>query len=281
VIHAEHLLACRLESLIVAEYRRLVTVAERIFPEKGARCLNVGDGVALWLGDGSPVNTAVGLGMSGPVDEQAFESLEAFYHDRGADAVMSMCPLADPSLLHMLGRRGWTATGFEHVLVLELDGAEDTVGSTEVTGLGVASDGSQVEVRVCLPEERRLWGHMAARGFADGVAEPGPVFEEFGRLVAERDDTILLLAWVDGQPAGSGSLVVDGGVGWLSSDSTLPGFRNRGIQQAVQRHRVALARLAGCDLAVTEAVPGGQSQRNMERLGFRIAYTHVEFTKPV
>jgi len=38
-----------------------------------------------------------------------------------------------------------------------------------------------------------------------------------------------------------------------------------------------LADEAGCDLAVTEAVPGGGSQRNMERLGFRIVYTHVEF----
>lgn len=281
MIHADHLLACRLESLIVAEYRRLAAVAERIFPEKGGQCLVVGDGVALWLGDGSPVNTAVGLGMNGPVGEQEFEHLEAFYHDRGAAAVMSMCPLADSSLLPVLGRRGWTATAFEHALALELDKDQGAAEAPDPDGRFVVSGASEVEVRVCLPEERALWGRMAALGFADGAAEPEAVFEEFGRLIADRDDTILVLAWVDGVPAGTGSLVIDGGVGWLSSDSTLPDFRKRGIQQAIQRRRIELARAAGCDLVVTEAEPGGQSQRNMERLGFRIVYTHVEFTKPV
>lgn len=42
-----------------------------------------------------------------------------------------------------------------------------------------------------------------------------------------------------------------------------------------------LARDAWCDLAVTEVAPGSGSQRNMEGLGFRIAYTHVEFAKPI
>jgi hypothetical protein len=45
------------------------------------------------------------------------------------------------------------------------------------------------------------------------------------------------------------------------------------VQQAIQRHRLQLARDAGCDPGVTEAEPGGQSQRNMERLGFHIVYT--------
>ena len=37
---------------------------------------------------------------------------------------------------------------------------------------------------------------------------------------------------------------------------------------------------AGCDLAVTESAPGSASQRNMERLGFRIAYTRVDLVAP-
>ena len=97
--------------------------------------------------------------------------------------------------------------------------------------------------------------------------------------MAAREDAILVLGWVDGQPAGTGALVIDGGVGWLSGDSTLPQYRGRGIQQAIQRHRLRLARDAGCDLAVTESAPGSGSQRNMERLGFRVVYTHVEFAK--
>jgi GNAT superfamily N-acetyltransferase len=115
-------------------------------------------------------------------------------------------------------------------------------------------------------------------GFSGGdVPEKG--HEEYGKIMAEREEAILVLAWVDGEPAGTGSLVIEEGVGWLAGDSTLPRFRRRGIQQEVQRHRLHLASEAGCELAVTEATPGSASQRNMERLGFRLAYTHVEFAK--
>lgn len=265
MIHADRALARRLEGLICTEFRRVGEVARTALPDVPVECIDVADGVALWLGGGSPVNLAVGLGMQGAVDETELERLEAFYHERGAEAVISMCTLADRSLLKCLGRRGWSASEFEHVFALELG---DRLPRQRMP------DG----VSVCMPEEREAWARTAARGFSDGEP-PGRGHEEFGKIMAEREETILVLARVDGEPAGTGSLVIDGGVGWLSGDSTLPRYRRRGIQQAIQRHRLQLARDAGCDLAVTEATPGGASQRNMERLGFRIVYTHVEFVK--
>ena len=88
-----------------------------------------------------------------------------------------------------------------------------------------------------------------------------------------------MLGWADGLPVGTGSMKIADGVAWLSADSTLPGFRGRGIQQAIQRHRLRLAREAGCTLVVTEAEPGSGSQRNMERLGFGVVYPHLEFAR--
>lgn len=268
MIHAGFALARRLEHLVCAEFRRLAEVAPAVLPDVSAECIDVGGGVALWLGEGSPVNLAAGLGMVGPIEETDLKRVEAFYHDRGAEAVISMCPLADHSLLACLGRRGWRVSEFEHVLVLEL-GEQAAASRTLPTG---------VDVRVCEPGERGLWGSIAARGFSDGDS-PERRHEEFGAIMAGRRDAILVLARVDGTPAGTGALIIDGGVGWLSGDSTLPRYRKRGIQQAVQRHRLLLAEAAGCELAVTEAAPGGASQRNMERQGFRIAYTYVEFVK--
>ncbi len=285
MIYADCELARRLESLICAEYRRLVAVAGEVVPQHAPDCLEVAGGVAVWLGEGSPVNGAVAMGMDGAVDEGSIEQLEAFYHRRGVVAELSLCPLADPSLLNLLGRRGWSATEFEHLLVLELvpgavprPGNSRTLLALERAELSPELDNDGFEVRVCLPHEREIWGRTAARGFGEGA--PESAHEDFGRLMVEREEAILLLAWADGRPIGTGALVVDGGVGWLSGDSTSPEHRRRGIQQAIQRHRLELARAAGCDLAVTEAAPGGQSQRNMERLGFRIAYTHVQFTRP-
>lgn len=269
MIHADSTLARRLEGLIRAEFLRLAAVAPEVLPGVPVECIEVGSGVALWLGENSPVNLAMGLGMDGPAEEPQLERVEAFYHDRGAQAVLSLCPLAHPPLLEDLGRRGWHASGFEHLLILELP---DDVGGSETfppTG---------VEVRVCRQEERELWASLAAQG----LSAPGRLeqrHEDFGAIMAVREDAVLSLAWVGKTPVATGALTLAGGVGWLSGDSTLPEYRRRGIQQAVQRHRLLLAKAAGCDLAVTEALPGGTSQRNMERVGFRVAYTHVEFVK--
>lgn len=268
MIHADASLARRLEDLICAEFRQLAAVAPAVLAGVPVECISVGSGVALWLGHGSPVNLAVGLGMAGPVDKPELERVEGFYHDRGAEALISICPLAHPSLLGGLGRRGWWASDFEHVLVLELGGRRS----------GSEAPPPGVDVRVCPPDERELWGRLAAQGLSSG-ASPAQRHDEFGAIMAAREDVILVLAWLDGAPAGTGALTISGGVGWLSGDSTLPEYRRRGVQQAVQRHRLLLAREAGCGLAVTEAAPGSVSQRNMERVGFRVAYTHVEFVK--
>jgi hypothetical protein len=60
--------------------------------------------------------------------------------------------------------------------------------------------------------------------------------------------------------------------------ATLPRFRRRGIQGAMVALRLARAARAGCDLASVGASPGGDSHRNLERLGFRVAYTRTVFT---
>lgn len=176
--------------------------------------------------------------------------------------------MADPSLVESLGRRGWHVAEFEHVLALELEewAPRDVMGARPA-------------VRVCTPSERETWAYIAGQGFARSDLS-GQGYGEFGTIMLAREEAVLVLGWVDGQPAGTGALVIDGGVGWLSGDATLPQYRRRGVQSAIQELRLQLARDAGCDLAVTEAEPGSVSQRNMERVGFRIAYTHVEFAKP-
>lgn len=269
MIHAGAGLARRLEGLVRAECFCLAEVARTLLPGVPVECIQVDSGAALWLGEGSPVNLAVALGMDGPVEEAELQRVETFYRGRGARPAISICPLAHPSLLEGLGRRGWYASDFEHVLVLEM--GENWCGGGVQPPMGL-------EIRVCAPEERQLWGRLAAQGFSTGESsEPG--HQDFGAIMAARDDAILVLAWVDGTAAGTGALTTAGGVGWLFGDTTVPQYRSRGIQQALQRHRLSLAQAAGCELAVTEAAPGGVSQRNMERVGFQIAYTRVEFVK--
>jgi GNAT superfamily N-acetyltransferase len=299
MIHADLALARRLETLICAELRTLGTVGRAALPGAGATWAEVAGGVALWLGPGSPVNVAVGLGMDGPVSDADLDRVEEFYFSRGAESIVTLCPLADESLWDGLGRRGYRVTEFENVLALELGGggaeaprrasaAEPEPAAAAPPAPAAPPDSAEppapaappgVVVRTCTGEERALWGRMVARGFADH-APPGQPQLDVGAVMAARDDAVLVMAWVGGEPAATGAMVIDGGVGWLMGDTTLPPYRRRGIQQALLRYRLDLAQEAGCDLAVAETAPGSGSQRNLERLGFRVVFTHVELVRP-
>ncbi len=267
--HADLRLARRLESLCATEMRRFAEAARALDPESGAEWLAVGGGVAAFVGAGSPVNQASGLGLSGPVGADEVEALERFYLDRGVRPALGVCPLADATLIRALSVRGWTVDGFENVLVRALTADE----AHEPAAPGI-------EIREVLTEEDRdVWALVAATGFSD----PLPPLAEQLRLAAvvvRRPGARLFLALVDGRAAGTGELLVQDGVAWLSADSTLPQFRGRGVQQSLQRHRLALGASAGCDLAATESAPGSISSRNQERAGFRLAYTRVDLVGP-
>jgi len=47
------------------------------------------------------------------------------------------------------------------------------------------------------------------------------------------------------------------------------------------RSRIDCAAGEGCDLAVSIAQPGSISHRNIERRGFRVAYTRTKLIRPL
>jgi GNAT superfamily N-acetyltransferase len=88
-------------------------------------------------------------------------------------------------------------------------------------------------------------------------------------------DTTCYLAWLDGRPVGGDCLAIHGDVASLFGSATVPTARGRGVQSALLADHLRTAALLGCRLMIAGAAPGGVSQRNMERLGFRVAYTDV------
>jgi hypothetical protein len=69
--------------------------------------------------------------------------------------------------------------------------------------------------------------------------------------------------------------LIHGEVAMLAGASTLPAYRNRGIQSNLAQVRLHHAATVGCKLATMGAVPGTSSHRNAERLGFRVAYSKL------
>jgi len=88
-------------------------------------------------------------------------------------------------------------------------------------------------------------------------------------------------ATVDGKLVGCGTglVIPEHKVFALCGAGTLVGFRGRGLQTALLRARMAAAVEAGCEYAVVVTQGGTTSQRNAERLGFRVAYSKVTVIK--
>lgn len=267
-LYADRTLAAGLEASVAHDVSRYAEKSAELHPDEPSETLAIAGGRAVFLGPESPVNMAYGLGFAGPVTASEIERLERFYAQRGTRAAISLCPLADPSLPAVLARRGWVVSGFENVLVLPLHGAEipDPPRGVRTKRVDSAAD-------------RDLWASISAQAFT-APAPPTPVHERLGEIASQRRDCVLLLGEVDHTMVGTGALMVDREFGWLMADATLPDYRKRGIQSALQIERLLLAREAGCTYAVSESIPGSPSQRNMERLGFRLVYTRVELVAP-
>jgi hypothetical protein len=92
---------------------------------------------------------------------------------------------------------------------------------------------------------------------------------------AEFADWRCYVAFVGGQPVAIAGLYLRDGVGVMASGNTLPAFRGQGCQTALLCQRITDAALAGCDLILSQATPGTVSQRNLERVGLRTAYTQA------
>lgn len=267
-LFSDKALSTRLESFAAGEMRRFVATARVLDADSKAASLEVAGGVAIYLGPGSPVNQAIGLALAEKFTDADAEAIESFYTARGQRGSATLSPLADRSLFVKLGRRGWRVDGFVNVLFREIEPGERFARSPEIEVMIAEDD-----------EAKAVWAEVSSVGFSAPL-DPPPMQRALARLAAARSGSVLLLALVDGTPAGSAEMSIEGDVAWFSADSTLPLYRRRGAQQALQTERLQLAADAGCTLAVTEAQPGSASQRNMERAGFRVAYTRTELLAP-
>ena len=136
-----------------------------------------------------------------------------------------------------------------------------------------------VTIRVATPDESKLWTLTVAQGFAEHF----PVTQAMLDLMEGfyyRATACCFLAFVDGKIAGGAAVSADHGVCGLFGASTLPAFRRRGVQSALLATRLAWAREKGSDIAVSITQPGSISHRNIERSGFRVAYTRTKLILP-
>ena len=220
-------------------------------------------GGSLVFADGappSPVNRAIALGMRGPVLPAELDAVDLFFRSHGAMPQVDVCPFADPSLIDGLRQRGYRLGRFQSVLICPLPGSLSNATASDVIVNRAGLDDIEV------------WLRTVAQGFA-GLDDPPATDGAMLLPNFHSRNGVSYLAWLDGQPAGGGSMFLHDGVVELGGASTRMQFRRRGVQTALLQRRMADAHAAGCDMAMVITSPGSNSQRNIERHGLQLAYT--------
>jgi GNAT superfamily N-acetyltransferase len=251
----------RAEGFACAQYAE---TRRKQFPESNAEWMECAGAFAVFDGVSSPCTQTFGLGLFEELTEQTLDTIESFFRGHSAPVLHEVSPLAGVAALEMLCHRGYTPIELSSVLFWPVQGPEP------MTAVGV-------KVRITGPEEKDLWSRISARGWSHDHPELMEFLAQFGAVSAARDHTVCFLAEADGEPGAAGVLCMHEGVALFGGSSTVPELRRRGLQSALLEARMRYAFDQGCDLAMMAAMPGSESQRNVERKGFQIAYTRTKW----
>lgn len=260
--------ARRLESVEEMPQVLYARMFQKTRPEIGAAEEQICGGHMIFAGLGSPIGRATGVGLDRPFTLDDLNRVEQFYREHKAPAQVDLCPLHDAAIFEMFKERGYRIAELNNVLYRKLEAEEIFPPSP-----------AGCEIRRSRPEEADASGAIVESAFfPDGAPEA------FRGLIApfyQMERALAFVASVKGRlvACGTGLVIPEHRVFALCGAGTLAEFRGRGLQTALLRARMAAAVDAGCEYAVVVTQGGSASQRNAERLGFRVAYSKVTVIK--
>ena len=237
-------------------------------PEVGAAEEEICGGHMAFAGLGSPIGRATGVGLDCPLTADDLNRIEHFYRTHKAPSQVDLTPLHESAAFEMFKERRYAIAELNNVLYRKLDPGEKCPPPP-----------AHCELRRSHAEESEVTGAIVENAFfPDGAPEA------FRGLIAplyQMENALAFVACVDGRPVacGTGLVVREHRVFALCGAGTLAAYRGRGLQTALLRARMAAALAAGCEYAVVVTQGGSTSQRNAERLGFRVAYSKVTVIK--
>ncbi len=256
--------ARRLESCEEMPQVLYARIFQKTRPEIGAAEEEICGGHMIFAGLGSPIGRATGVGLDRPLTEEDLNQIEQFYREHKAPSQVDLTPLHRPEVFEMFKERGYAIAELNNVLYRKLDSDEK-----------FPSPPGHYQLRRSHSEEADTTGAIV-----EGAFFPDGAPEAFRGLIAplyQMENALAFVATIEGQPVacGTGLAIREHRVFALCGAGTLAAHRGRGLQTALLRARMAAAAAAGCEYAVVVTQGGTTSQRNAERLGFRVAYSKV------
>jgi hypothetical protein len=231
-------------------------------PYSGAIRTTIAGTLVMFAGVGSPITQTFCLGILERPTDRDFDAIERFFTSRGSAVFHEVSPHAGADLYAALASRGYRPIELSNVMYQPIDAS---------TGLAV---NPRLRVRMVDTSEADWYGAIASRGWSE-MPEVLPFIHGFARSSVEV--ATCFVAELEGQAIATAALFMHQGVALLAGASTVPEGRRNGAQLALLDARLRLAVSRGCDLAMMVAAPGSASQRNAERNGFRVTYTHAKW----
>lgn len=269
MLFVDQALARRFEACEEMPQVLFARVFQKTRPEIGAAEEEICGGHMIFAGPGSPIGRATGAGLTQPFTADAIDRIEQFYGSHHAPSQVDLCPLHESAAFEMFKERGYgIAEQLNNVLYRRLDPAEQ---------FPLASAGC--EIRRGRVEEAEVQAAIVESAFfPDGAPD---AFKGLLAPFYQMEGALTFIASTGGKMAacGTGLVIPEHKIFAVCGAGTLAEFRRCGLQTALLRARLSAAAAAGCEYAVIVTQGGTTSQRNCERLGFRVAYSKVTVIK--
>lgn len=265
--YSDKTLSQKLERTEARSNADFVKTRARLDPSSGAEWIEVAGVYAMFDGVESPLTQTFGLGVFDEITDTEIDTIEQFFKKHDAPVFHEVSPMADPSLMELLNRRGYRPMELTSVMFLPLDKIEPLTRQLN----------PQITTRVIKNDEVDIWARTAANGWSTEMPGMGDFMFNFCRIGAQCEGAYPYIAEIDGKPISTAAFLMYDGIALLAGASTVPEGRRQGGQTALLDARLKFARDSGCTLAVMGASPGSQSQRNAQKNGFNIAYTRTKW----
>jgi GNAT superfamily N-acetyltransferase len=259
-------LARRLERAEAIANAAAVEARQKVKPEIGAEWIEVAGAYAMFDGPDAPTTQTFGIGLFDPFLDAEFEQVEDFFRRHRTSVYHEICSFAAHQSQGLLSARGYTP--FEPSVVLL---RETTSHSPKKQ--------SAITARAIGIDELPTWCRVAGEAWSAESPELGEFVANLGDIWGRARGVTCFLAERDGEPIGSAALNIANGVAIMAGASTIPSARRQGAQLAMFDTRLAFAAERGVDLAMVVTAPGGGSQRNSERQGFRPVYSRMKWKR--
>ncbi|MFI4919414.1 MAG: GNAT family N-acetyltransferase [Legionellales bacterium] len=229
--------------------------------------LEVGGGVACFSGFDSYLSQVVGWGFD--TKQRHFlteiKAIEYFYKELNHTRIdIELCPFVGNQLAVFLSQRGYGVSELSNISALDLINYKQIDFLTH-----------DFTIKEMQSNELELWAKTVAVGFGYPEAQ-----EQFFHYASATGITAFG-AYDRGVLVAGATVAMHGGVCDLGVASTLHAFRGKGVHKMLLMARLNFAKQQGLELASVTTAPGTVSDLNIQKMGFRCAYTRIKFTSEI